>query len=83
MRERYLTKEIDDDDDDNNNNNIIIIIIIFVGLRAQIIYWVLDFSRERKKSEDERMVMNGSDSRLNEQDTKGKVVQGGISPWIG
>ena len=28
------------------------------------------------------MVMNGSDSRLNEEDTNEKVVRGGISPWI-
>jgi len=47
------------------------------------IYWALSLGRERKKSKEERMVMNGSDSRLNEQDMKGKVVRGGISPWIG
>ena len=54
-----------------------------VELRAQIIYWALGLGRERKKSDDERMVMNGSDSKLNEQDMKGKVVRGGISPRIG
>ena len=28
------------------------------------------------------MVMNGSDSGINEQDTNGKMVRGGISPRI-
>ena len=28
------------------------------------------------------MIMNGLDSGLNEQDTNGKVVRGGISPRI-
>ena len=55
---------------------------VIVRLRAQIIYWALDLVRERGWSEEERMVMNGSDSVFNEQNTNEKVVQAGISPRI-
>ena len=33
-------------------------------------------------SEEQRIVINGADSGLNEQDTKGKAVRGRISPRI-
>ena len=57
-------------------------IIDNVGLKAQIIYWALGLGREHEQSDDKRMIMNGSDPRLNEQDTNEKVVRGGISPQI-
>ena len=47
---------------------------MYVGLKAQIIYWYLDLDRKREKSEDEQMEVNGSNSGFNEQGTKGKVV---------
>ena len=49
---------------------------------AQIIYWALGLGREREWSEEERMIMNGSCSGFNEQDTNRKIVRGGISPRI-
>ena len=43
-----------------------------VGIRAQLIYWALGLGREHKQSEDERMVMSGSNPGLNEQNTNQK-----------
>ena len=51
-----------------------------VRLRAQIIYWALALDREREQSEDERIVMNSSNSKLNERNTDEKIVREGISP---
>ena len=56
--------------------------ILIVGSRAQIIYWALGLVRESGWFEEEQMVKNDLDSGLNEQNMNGKVVQGGISPWI-
>ena len=47
---------------------------MYVGLKAQIIYWDLGLDRKREKSEDKRMVVNGSNSGFNEQGTNEKVV---------
>lgn len=56
--------------------------ITIIGLRAQIIYWVLGLSREHEQSEEKQMVMNDSGSEFNEQDTNGKSVRGGVTPRI-
>ena len=53
-----------------------------VGIRAQIIYWALGLGREHKQFEEEQMVMNDSGSGFSEQDTNGKLVRGGITPWM-
>ena len=56
--------------------------ILNVGLRAQIIYWALGLGREHEQFEEEHMVMNDSGTGFSEQDTNGKLVRGGITPWI-
>jgi len=49
-------------------------LLVFVGLRAQIIYWALGLGREHEQSEEEQMVMNDLVSGFNEQDTNGRSV---------
>ena len=53
-----------------------------VGLTAQIICWTLSLGQEHEQSEEEQMVTNDSSLGFSEQNTNGKLVRGGITPWI-